>query len=97
MNIPFVISSLVLVTTLINIWNGIFSQFLNGVGKIRVQLIIGLAAAVINVPLSVFLGLKMGIQGVLIANIIVTLAGVIIYPIQYKKILNRSAVGLWGR
>lgn len=97
MNIPFVISFLVLIATLINIWNGIFSQFLNGVGKVRVQLIIGLAAAVINVPLSIFLGLKMGIQGVLIANIIVTIAGVLIYPIQYKKILNRSAVGVWGK
>lgn len=97
MNIPFVISFLVLIATLINIWNGIFSQFLNGVGKVRVQLIIGLAAAVINVPLSIFLGLKMGIQGVLIANIIVTIAGVIIYPLQYKKILNRSAVGVWGK
>ena len=97
MNIPFVISSLVLVTTLINIWNGIFSQFLNGVGKIRVQLMIGLAAALINVPLSVYLGLKMGIQGVLLANILVTIAGVIIYPIQYKKILNKTAVGAWAK
>ena len=97
MNIPFVISLLVTITTLINIWNGIFSQFLNGVGKIKFQLIIGLSAAILNVPLSIILGLKMGIQGVLIANIIVTLFGVILYPIQYKKIINNSAVGIWGR
>lgn len=97
LDIPFSVSLLVTITTLINIWNGIFSQFLNGVGKIKFQLMIGLAAAILNVPLSIILGLKMGIQGVLIANIIVTLFGVVLYPIQYRKIINNSAVGIWGR
>jgi O-antigen/teichoic acid export membrane protein len=96
-HIPFVYSILVGIVILINIWNGIFSQFLNGIGKIRFQLIIGISAAIINVPLAIFLGSSMGVKGVLMANIIVTLFGVFLYPLQYKKILNNTAKGIWNK
>lgn len=95
--IPFSVSLLVAIVILINTWNGIFSQFLNGVGKIRFQLFIGIIAAVLNVPLAIYLGSKIGIQGVLIANIIVTISGTILYPLQYKKLLNNTATGVWNR
>jgi O-antigen/teichoic acid export membrane protein len=97
MNIPIIISLLVTIITLINIWNGIFSQFLNGVGKIFFQLILGISGAILNVPLAIFLGSRIGIQGVLIANIIVTSFGVFLYPIQYKKLLNNTAAGIWNK
>jgi len=95
--IPFVYSVLVGLVILINIWNGIFSQFLNGIGKIRFQLIIGITAAIVNVPLAIFLGSSMGVKGVLLANIIVTLFGVFLYPLQYKKLLNNTAKGIWNK
>jgi O-antigen/teichoic acid export membrane protein len=95
--IPFALSLFVVMIVLINTWNGIFSQFLNGVGKIRLQLLIAIIAAIINVPLAIYLGSKIGIQGVLLANIIVTLFGTFFYPIQYKKLLKNRAAGIWNK
>jgi O-antigen/teichoic acid export membrane protein len=97
MNIPIIISVLVTIITLINIWNGIFSQFLNGVGKIFYQLILGITAAILNVPLAIYLGSRIGIQGVLIANIIVTSLSTVVYPLQYRKLLNNTARGIWNK
>ncbi len=89
-------SMMIALWIILNAWNSIFSQFLNGIGKIKLQLIIGMGGALINVPLAVYLGYKMGICGVLAANIIVVLFGVIFYPIQYKKLMNCSAAGIWS-
>jgi O-antigen/teichoic acid export membrane protein len=95
--IPFSMSSLIMIWILLNIWNGIYSQFLNGLGKIKLQLYLGLSAAILNVPLAVFLGLKIGLEGVLLSNILVV--GIVswIYPIQYKKLITNSAYGIWNK
>lgn len=96
-SISFSISILVGAWVLINSWNGLFSNFLNGVGKVKIQLIIGILAAVINLPLALFLGNKIGIEGVLLSNVILALLQSWIYPIQYRKILLHKAQGLWNK
>ena len=80
-----------------NIWNGLYSHFLNGLGKIKIQLYLAIAAAVINVPLAVYLGGRMGISGILIANIFVISFPIFIYPVQYKKLVNGTALGIWNK
>lgn len=90
------ISTLICAWVLLNAWNGIFSQFLNGVGKLQLQLRLGIMAAMANVPLAVFLGMKIGIEGVLLANLIVNSIGVWVYPLQCYKILNNKASGFWN-
>ncbi|MBE0649340.1 MAG: polysaccharide biosynthesis C-terminal domain-containing protein [Bacteroidales bacterium] len=94
--IPFTMSLMVGVWVLINAWNSIFSQFLNGVGKIKLQLYIGISGALLNVPLAIFLGHQLGIDGVLLANVIVGVVGACIYPFQYKKLINNNAKGIWN-
>jgi O-antigen/teichoic acid export membrane protein len=94
--VPFSISVLTLFWVLINAWNGIFSQFLNGVGKIKIQLIIGVVASIINIPLAVWLGKSIGLEGILLSNIILGLSTVFIYPVQYKRIINGTAHGIFN-
>lgn len=96
-SIPIGMSVLIFAWVIINSWNSIFSNFLNGVGKIRLQLYLGLGGAIINVPLAIILGSMIGIEGVLLANILVTAFGIIIYPLQYKKLINGSAAGVWSK
>lgn len=96
-SIPFEISVLTMIWVLTNIFNGIFSQFLNGVGKIKLQLFIGIGIALTNVPLSLFLGKLFGIAGVLLANVVLSLVFIWIWPIQYKKIISLNATGLWNK
>lgn len=94
--VPFTISILSLIWILLNAWNGIFSLFLNGVGKIKIQLLVGIFAAIINIPLAIFLGKIMGIKGILLSNILLSLLTVFIYPIQYKKLISGNVSGLFN-
>jgi len=95
--IPYALSALVATWIIINAWNSVYSQFLNGLGKIKLQLYLGISVAIINVPLAILLGLRIGIEGVLLANVLVTITGALIYPMQYKKLINNNAKGIWNK
>lgn len=95
--IPYTMSALVVAGIFLNAWNGIYSHFLNGVGKIKVQLYLGVSVAVLNVPLAILLGKRMGIEGVLLANVILGAVGALVYPGQYKKLISNKAKGIWNK
>lgn len=78
-------------------WLNVFSFFSNGIGKIRVQLIAYLFAALINIPLSYLFGkiFGMGSSGVVLATIICMLLINVLLTIQYYKIVNNTADGIW--
>jgi O-antigen/teichoic acid export membrane protein len=56
--------------TAIYIWNSIFSQLLNGIGKIKAQYYVSLITMVINVPVAILLIKKfeLGVSGVILAS-----------------------------
>jgi O-antigen/teichoic acid export membrane protein len=58
------------VFTLISVWNNIFSFFLNGIGKTKIQMITSLLGTVINIPLSIYLVKIYGSSGVIFASLI---------------------------
>lgn len=95
--VPYTMSALVVAYVLLNSWNGIFSQFLNGLGKVKLQMYLGITAALINVPVAIILGKRFGVKGVLLANLIILSIGVWIYPLQYYKLINKKARGIWNR
>jgi O-antigen/teichoic acid export membrane protein len=97
LNIKFSLLILTNIWVIINIWGSIFSQFLNGVGKVTIQMNIGILSAIINIPLALYLGKIFGIEGVLIANILVTIIGVWIYPYQYYLLIHHKATGVWAK
>ena len=84
---------------LITTFNTIFVFFINGVGKIRIQLISAIVSVIINIPLSVFFAqtLKFGIVGVILSTCVCTLYLSILLPIQYHKIINKKARGIWNK
>ncbi len=82
---------------IINAWNNIHSQFLNGVGKIKMQLYLAAAGSLINIPLAIFLGKTLGIYGVVLSTTIISIVSAVITPIQYKKIINNTASGIWAK
>jgi len=94
--IPTALSLSVALYIIINAWNAIYSNFLNGIGKVQLQLYCGMTGALLNVPLAIFLGNRIGIEGVILAPVAISLFGVAIYPIQYRKIINKKACGIWA-
>jgi O-antigen/teichoic acid export membrane protein len=94
--VTYTMSTLVATWILIRAWNSIFSHFLNGVGKVSLQLVIGFFVALINIPLSIFLGKLIGIEGIFLTNIFMSVVTVFILPIQYKKLINGTATGIFN-
>jgi O-antigen/teichoic acid export membrane protein len=91
------ISALVAVWVILKALGGIFSHFLNGVGKIQLQLRVAFIGALANAPLAVFLGTLIGVEGILLANIALATIGIWLYPLQYKYIMSGKAKGIWNK
>lgn len=77
--------------TILISWNGIYSNIVNGMGKINLQLYLSLVGAIINIPLSIILAvnLNMGITGVKFATFLCILLTSIALPIQVRKELKQ--------
>jgi O-antigen/teichoic acid export membrane protein len=75
----------------------IYTYFQNGTGKVRLQLISLLVCSCINIPLSLYWGRLYGLAGVVNANTAVTVVMNVLFYTQSKKILNRTAVGIWDK
>ena len=97
--IPYDLTFLMGVYALIRVFGLPFNHFVNGTGKIKFQLYIATVGAIFNIPLSIFLAknLELGLSGIILATILCDIIGLIILPIQYKKIINNRADGIWNR
>jgi len=80
-------------------WNQIYVNFINGVGKIKLQLYMGIITIILNIPLSIYFArdLKLGPAGVMLATNVCLFIGAIWAPIQYYKIINNTAKGVWDQ
>jgi Na+-driven multidrug efflux pump len=71
--------------------------FLNGTGKVRLQLYTAIYTIIMTIPLAwLFCNiLHLGPKGVILAMICTSLPVTILYRIQYNKIMSRKATGVW--
>lgn len=97
--IPFLITLFMGIFILISTWNNVYVYFINGTGKIRLQLYSSIIAAALNIPVSIYFArdLKLGAAGVIIATCICLFPGTILAPLQYFKIINNTAKGIWAK
>jgi len=97
--IPFALSaSFALYASLLS-WTGMFAQFVNGVGKIKIQLYVAIFQCITNIPLAILLAksFNLGVTGVILATNINLLISAIILPVQVRKISYQKATGLWNQ
>ncbi|WP_194973848.1 lipopolysaccharide biosynthesis protein [Aquiflexum lacus] len=73
-----------------------FRMFMNGVGKIRLQLFVTTIQAVLHIPLAIVAANYFDVYGVIIVSITWTFLNSIWEPIQFKKIISESAEGIWS-
>lgn len=73
-------------------YSAIFTAVVNGTGKIKLQLVLAIVEAVINVPLSVFFAqyCGMGIMGVKLATMVCVAFGAVAMPLQVIGMLNKK-------
>ena len=98
-SIPFFVSVFVAIKAIIYVLFAPYVAFLNGVSKISLNLILVVIQTSFFIPLALYLGnyLDLGIVGILIAQIIIEIPLRISQPIQYYKIINNNATGIWNK
>lgn len=99
LEVPFNLSLALLIYFVTYTFGGIFNMFINGVGKIKLQLILSGVSAVVFIGVSILLieVFNLGIVSLVIASIIANIEGFLIAPIQYNKIINKRAHGIWNK
>lgn len=95
-SISFSMSLVVAIYIMSCLWNMLFSQLLNGMGKIKLQMYFSLIGTTINIPLALFLGHKYGVNGVVLSPIIINLISAVYAPYQVNLLLNKKAKGIWN-
>ena len=75
-----------------------YSYFINGIGKLRLQLIFTVSAAIIFIPLA-YLATKWthNIIWFMVVMCLVNIPGLIINRIQFHKLSNGKATGIWAQ
>jgi len=98
-HIPFLLSVFMGLYVIISTWNNIFAMFINGVGKLKLQIYEGIFGMIINIPISIFFAknLNLGSSGVILGSCFSLLIGSFIIPIQSMKIIKGNATGIWNR
>lgn len=98
-HIPFLLSVFMGLFAIINMWNMLFVYFINGVGKIRIQMYCGIIGMIINIPVSIFFAknLNMGNAGVILGTCFSIILASIFVPIQFLKIIRCNANGIWSK
>jgi O-antigen/teichoic acid export membrane protein len=74
-------------------WNNVYTYFLSGAGNIELLMYSSITAALVNIPLSIYLAknMGMGLNGIILGSIISLCFIAIIGPVQTYYILNKSS------
>lgn len=96
--VPFVITVLVFGFHICNIWSTLWTQLLCGFGKIRLQVICSTLCCASYLPMGIWGCKHFGLTGLLIASLIsfalfTSWFGII----QVRKLINRTATGIWNK
>lgn len=95
------------VRTIVSIWMSvyiivqslgtIYMHLINGIGCIRIQLVVYLIFAIISWPLMMYSCRAFGLVGILFSPTLVYVVQSILGKIQIEKLLNGKAVGIWAK
>jgi len=95
--VPIGISVVLAAYFLVNARIMMYMYFLNGIGKIKLQLYFSILGLLINIPLAIFLGKRIGVHGVVLSTLILNGISMVWTVIQYNKIINNRATGIWNQ
>lgn len=97
MSIPFHLSLLLAIYVSIFNWNNMFAYFVNGVGKIRIQLYCSIVSGAFFIPLAIMLGKIWGLIGIVVSMCLILFVSAIFLPIQLRLLITKKATGIWNK
>ena len=98
-HIPSLLSAFMGFYAIIFTWNNIFAYFINGVGKIKLQMYCGIIGMIMNIPISIYFAknLNMGSTGIILGTCTSLIIGSFFIPIQTLKIIKGGSKGIWNK
>ena len=95
-DVPFSMTMIAGLYQFLLIYSMRYSYVLNGIGALRLQLIFTILAAAIYIPLATLVcHLTHDINYLLLVMCVVHVPGLVVNIIQYHKIMNGTAKGIW--
>jgi O-antigen/teichoic acid export membrane protein len=95
--VPMSVSILMGLYFAIIIWVSVYATFISSVGKVKLASYVSILNSVIYFPLAIVLAKIFGIQGLILAQVLLVISGLYWLPIQYQKLTNHNAKGIWGK
>lgn len=95
--IQYSTTALIMLTLSFDMLYRLYGTVLNGIGKVFAQMVITGILAIAYIPLAFTGGKLLGLQGVLLANVLVFFCNFIWSKLQYNKIINGTAKGFWNK
>lgn len=95
--IPWKLSLCMGIYIYVLVWSLSYSHFLNGIGKLRIQVLNTFVVAILFYPLAILLVEYWKGVGMVSVMILVNLSGALLNTIQFNKIVNKTDEGLWAR
>lgn len=93
--IPFVMTVTVAFYVMINSWDSLQVNMINGIGAIKLQTYVTLIGLILHIPLSLFLSQYFGAVGVVLSMILINIIYSYVFTSQINKLLNNRAQGVW--
>jgi len=80
-------------------FNTIYVTFINGVGKIQLQVVVAIMVMVFNIPISIYLAKYMGLgpPGIILGTVVCLFVPLPLWIFQYYKLINKTAQGIWNK
>jgi len=96
--VPYSLAIALTIYNIMSVFVSPYANFQGAVGKLNVRVYIAIFKIVTFIPAAIFLIKLWGAVGLVVAIIVInTLVNLIFGVIQYKKIINRTAKGIWDK
>ena len=97
-NISIALSALIALKTCIKLFSSVYTSFINGTGKIRLQTYLCIFVSILHIPLGYFIikVIGLGLNGVVVLSIFWATISLILWSTQFNKIMNRSKAYIWN-
>ena len=94
-SVPIGMTICVAIYVIVHSWDSLQVMLINGIGCVTLQTYVTLIGLFLHIPLSLFLGESFGALGVVMSMIAINILYSTIFTIQIRKLLHKTAFGLW--
>lgn len=95
--IDYSVSGILLIQSVFFIFYCCYGYILNGIGKLKAQMVFTSVLAVCYVPMAILLGKIWGLHGILIVFALSSVFNFTWSKIQYNKLMEGTAHGIWNK